>query len=295
MKRSFEGSYVALPTPFAGGRLDFPAFLRLIEHQIEGGTEGLVIAGTTGESATLTCDERVALIEYGVHVARGRVPVLAGVGTNDTATTCRYATAAQAAGADGLLAVTPYYNRPTPRGLVEHYEALARTTSLPVVLYNVPSRTGVDLRPETVAKIAERCPTVVAIKEASGSLERIAALIEQGAVDVLSGEDSLAADSILRGAKGVIGVVANVAPAMMAALVRACRPGGDRESAPTLVEKLRPLFPALFLETNPAPVKAALEHLGLCRGELRLPLVPVEPETREKIVRALAAAGIGGP
>jgi 4-hydroxy-tetrahydrodipicolinate synthase len=294
MRGSFGGSYVALPTPFRNGRVDFPAFLRLIEIQIEHGTDGLVIAGTTGEAATLRADERKALIEYGVHVARSRVPVIAGVGTNDTRTSCEFAMAARSAGAHGLLAVTPYYNRPTQRGLVEHYTQLAMATPLPLVLYNVPSRTAVDLRPETTGEIAQRCPNVIAVKEASGSLDRVAELVERDEVDVLCGEDHLIADSMLLGAKGVIGVVGNLVPARIVELVRTCRPDGDREGAPAIVENLQPLIEALFLETNPAPLKAALEHLGLCTGELRAPLVPVEPSTRERLLSAMETAGLIG-
>ncbi len=292
MRGSFHGSYVALPTPFLEGHVDFPAFLRLIELQIENGTDGLVVAGTTGEAATLSPDERKALIEYGVRVVRGRIPVLAGVGTNDTRTTCELAQAAQGTGAQGLLVVTPFYNKPTQRGLIEHYTIIAQAVPLPIVLYNVPSRTAVDLLPETVSELTARCSSVVAIKEASGSLERIAELIERDDVDVLCGEDDLCADSMLLGAKGVVGVVGNLVPARMAELVRTCRPDGDRDGAPALLETLKPLIEALFLETNPAPLKAALARLDRCSGELRPPLVPVEPETRARLEDAMVTAGL---
>lgn len=292
MRGTFRGSYVALPTPFRDGHIDFNGFRALVEFQIENGTDGLVIAGTTGEAATLSEGERTSLIEYGTHLIRGRVPVLAGVGTNDTRTTCLFANAAASAGADGLLAVTPFYNKPTQRGLVEHYAKLADATPLPVVLYNVPSRTSVDLKPETIGEIAKRCENVIAVKEASGSLDRIKDLIARDEVDVLCGEDGLTADCILLGGIGVVGVVANVAPRAVAELVHCCLPGGDPDRGPAIIENLRPLIEALFLETNPAPVKAALAKLGLCGEELRLPLVPIEDATRERLLRAMVLAGL---
>jgi len=291
MRGAFRGSLVALPTPFRGGRVDYLALRRLIERQIAGGTEGLVAAGSTGEGVALASAERLSVIEFCAGTAAGRVPVLAGVGASDTRQAHGLAAAACAAGADGLLVSTPAYNRPPQRGLQAHFEAVAEVSERPVVLYNIPTRTGVDLLPDTVAALAARCPNVVAIKEAGTSLARVRELVALDAVDVLLGEDAWIVDGLHAGAVGVIGVVANVAPRHVAELVRAVL-GGAGEGAPALVERLAPLTTALFLETNPAPLKAALESLGLCRDELRLPLVPVEEATRARLRAALTAAGI---
>lgn len=287
-----EGSWVALPTPFEGGRIDFAALRRLIEHQVQAGTSGLIVAGTTGEAATLDMAERQALFEFVPRVSAGRIAVLAGIGTNDTRTTVLLAGHAERAGCDGLLVVTPFYNRPTQRGLIAHFGQIAQRTHLPVVLYNVPTRTGVDLLPTTVVELAAAHPNIVAIKESCGELERIAEHLERGAVRVLCGEDHQIADAMLLGASGTICVVGNVVPRLVNELVHCCRPGGDRASAAGLTASLSPLIEALFLETNPAPVKAALALIGLCGEELRSPLVHVEPPTRRRIERALAGCGL---
>jgi 4-hydroxy-tetrahydrodipicolinate synthase len=295
VRGTFRGSLVALPTPFRGGAIDYPALRVQVERLIRAGSDGLVPAGTTGEAAALDPEERSAVVAFTVGCARGRVPVLAGVGAGSTALTSALAREAEAAGADGVLVVTPPYSRPTQRGLAAHFGAVAAATRLPIVLYNVPARTAVDLLPETAGAIAAARPNVVAIKEASGSLERIDALVALGTLDVLCGEDAAIADCMQRGALGVIGVVANLAPRRVAELVRAAAPGGDARRAAELVEALAPLVRALFCETNPAPLKAALELMGLSSGELRLPLVPIAPESRERVVAALAAAGLGPP
>ncbi len=289
----FRGSLVALPTPFRGGQVDFPALRRLIELQIEGRSDGLVAAGSTGEAATLSAHERLSVIEFCAGVAGGRTPVIAGVGSSDTRLCCELAEASEGAGADGLLASTPPYNRPTQRGLARHFGAVAGVSSLPLVLYNIPSRTGVDLLPETVGAIAAANPTVVAIKESSPSIERVSELVALDAVEVLLGEDAWIADGIQLGAVGVVGVVANLVPARVAELVNALL-SGDTARAPALVESIAPLVKALFLETNPAPLKAALEMLGLCTGELRLPLVPIETETRVRLRVAMERCGLLG-
>ncbi|MFT5689700.1 MAG: 4-hydroxy-tetrahydrodipicolinate synthase, partial [Planctomycetota bacterium] len=250
---------------------------------------------TTGEAATLDNTERRAIFEFVPRVAGGRIPVIAGVGTNDTRTTVLFAGDAERAGCDGLLVVTPFYNRPTQRGLTAHYRAVAERTHLPIVLYNVPARTGVDLLPETVYGLAESHPNIVSIKEASGSLERITEHLTHGAIEVLCGEDHQIADALLLGASGVIGVASNVVPRLVNELVRCCRPQGDRASAAALTATLAPLVSALFLETNPAPVKAALSLLGLCRPGVRSPLIAVEPSTHLKIERALTHCGLVFP
>ena len=287
-----RGSWVALPTPFSGGRVDFDALRRLVEYQIQAGTTGVVVAGTTGEAATLDLSERLALFEFVPRVAAGRMGVLAGIGTNDTRTTVLLAGHAERAGCDGVLVVTPFYNRPTQRGMLAHFGLVAERTHLPVVLYNVPSRTGVDLLPATVDDLARQHANIVAIKESSGSLERIADHIQRGSVHVLSGEDHQIADALLLGAVGTIGVVGNLVPRLVSELVLCCRPGGDRASAAGLSATLAPLVEALFRETNPAPLKAALSLLGLCQAEVRSPLVPVEPGTRRRIEQALTRCGL---
>ena len=295
MRRSagpFLGSIAALPTPFVNGTIDFAALLRLIERQIEGGTDGLVVGGTTGEAAVLSTDERMALFEYVVGAARGRVPVVAGVGSSDTRVACELARSARAAGADGLLAMTPAYNRPTQAGLERHFAAIVEASSLPLALYNIPTRTGVDLLPATAAAIGAAHPSIVAIKEASTSLERVRALVALDTLAVLCGDDAWIADCMQAGAAGAIGVVANLVPDRVAQLIHAFDDDTSRAEAPALVEAIAPLVAVLSVETNPAPLKAALEILELCGGELRLPLVSVAPESRAQIHEALAVAGL---
>lgn len=291
MRGSFRGSLVALPTPFRDGRVDFPAFRRLIEFQLEDGSDGLAAAGSTGEAATLTTRERLSVIEFCAGTVDGRAPVLAGVGASDTRVACELALGAERAGADGLLVSTPAYNRPQQRGLVAHFGAIAGVSKLPLVLYNIPARTGVDLLPATVQAIARAHPNVIAIKESGTSLERVKELVALDALDVLAGEDTWITDALHLGAVGVVGVAANVVPRLVAELVHGLQKG-DETRAPALAEKLAPLVTALFAETNPAPLKAALEMMGLCSGELRLPLVPVEDETRSRLRAAMQLAGI---
>ena len=291
MRGSFRGSLVALPTPFRDGRIDFPAFRRLIEVQLEGGSDGLVAAGSTGEAATLTTRERLSVIEFCAGSVDGRVPVLAGVGASDTRVAGELALGAERAGADGLLVSTPAYNKPQQRGLVAHFGAIADVSRLPLVLYNIPGRTGVDLLPATVQAIARAHPNVIAIKEAGTSLERVKELVALGAVDVLAGEDAWITDALHLGALGVVGVAANVAPRLVAELVHGVLEGHE-EHAPALAEKLAPLITALFAETNPAPLKAALEMMNLCSCELRLPLVTVEDGTRRSLRTALVRIGV---
>ena len=289
-KADVRGSWVALVTPFRGGRLDDGALRRLVERQIAGGTDGIVVAGSTGESATLSDLERQSLVELACGLAGRRVPVFAGVGTNATGQSVALARAAARAGADGLMAVTPYYNRPSPAGLVRHFGAIAAATDLPLMLYNVPSRTALDLQPSTVAEIAEHHPNVVAIKETVCTRERYAALLERTPLAVLCGEDHAIADAMAWGASGAVSVLANLLPERVAGLVRAAGPGGDPAQARALAEDLAPAGRLLFLESNPAPLKSALAHLGLCEEELRLPLVPVQPELARRLRAAFAGA-----
>jgi 4-hydroxy-tetrahydrodipicolinate synthase len=288
---TFQGSYVALVTPFRGGELDLESLRGLIDWHASSGTDGLVIAGTTGEGATLTDEERESLFVAAVERAHGRMPVIAGVGTNSTRTTIENARAAERCGVDGLLVVTPYYNKPSPRGLALHFGMVAQAVRLPVVLYNVPSRTGVDLPPEVVREVAGNFEHVVAVKEALPSVERVRRLVAETPAAVLCGDDASTADFMLAGAVGVISVVNNVAPAEMSRLVRACLPGGDTRVAAGLVEALAPLVRDLFIESNPGPAKAALAMLGRCGEELRPPLAPLEPENRRRLEATIRAFG----
>ncbi|HED64156.1 MAG TPA: 4-hydroxy-tetrahydrodipicolinate synthase [Planctomycetes bacterium] len=296
----FSGSITALPTPFRDDSrrsIDYPALLGLIERQVGAGTDGLVVGGSTGEGSALSFDERVALFEYSAGAVRGRIPVIAGIGTSDTRIAVELASGAASAGVDALLATTPSYARPSQEGLVAHFAEVASATPLPIALYNIPSRTGVDLQPETVARIAREHPNVVAIKEASDSLERLRILIETTPVAVLCGEDRWIADALELGAAGVVGVASNLVPARIANLValfglgrRGAEP--DPSKAPALMESVAPLVRALTLETNPTPLKSALAHLGLLEEVVRLPLVPVEASHRSRIRDVLEAVGV---
>ena len=292
---NFAGSYVALVTPWNKdlSNVDFGAFKELVEWHVAAGTDGLVPAGTTGESATLSHKEHEELITRTVEAAAGRVKVVAGAGSNRTDEAISLARHAKAAGADGILVITPYYNRPTPEGLYQHFGAIADVCDLPMVMYNVPSRTGTNLLPATVARIARAHPTIKAIKEASGVLDQSSQIIETlgDAFDVISGDDSLTLPMMALGGKGVISVVANIAPAEVKAMTAAAL-AGDFAMAREWHYKLMPLVKACFVETNPAPVKMALSMLGKINARLRLPLVEPQPESRQAISDAMRKAGI---
>lgn len=292
MKCPFRGSLVALPTPFRQGELDLPALHHLIEWHIEKKSDGLVVAGTSGEAATLSDYERRSLIHAAVESARRRIPVIAGIGTNNTRQSVDFARFAADAHADGLLAVAPYYNKPTPRGLLAHYGAIAEATPLPLILYNVPSRTCTDLKPETIAECRSRFPTVVAVKEASGSMGRARQIKESSDIALIAGEDTLIAEFMALGAVGVIGVVANIAPQQVAELCRVALPGGDVVRTAELVAWLQPLVRDLFIETNPTPMKTALAAMKLCAAEVRLPLVALEEHNRVQLMASLFEAGL---
>ena len=280
------GSLVALPTPFSNGALDLETLGDLIDLHVERGTDGLVVNGTTGEAATLTDYERRTAVDFAIERSAGRLPVVVGTGTNATRTSIEHTRTAAAAGADAALVVTPYYNRPTQRGLVAHYAAVAEASTIPIVLYNVPSRTGCDLLPDTVAEIGRRAPNAIAIKEASGSVERGRELIERSGLAVLAGEDHLIAPLVALGAVGVVGVVANVVPELVAELCRVAAPGGDPQRTAELTGVLAPLIRALFVEPNPVPVKTALAAMGHGTGEVRLPLVALAEASREVVLAA---------
>ncbi|RMG95014.1 MAG: 4-hydroxy-tetrahydrodipicolinate synthase [Deltaproteobacteria bacterium] len=275
---SFTGALTAIVTPFSNGRIDEDALRRLVETQIQAGIDGLVPCGTTGESPTLSHAEHAEVVAKVVEATKGRVPVLAGAGSNCTREAIDLARACREAGASGTLQITPYYNKPTQEGLVAHFTAIADAVDLPMVLYNVPGRTGVDLRPETVARLA-RHPNIVGIKEATGDMTRVPELRRSCGPDfsILSGDDATVLPLLACGGDGVISVTANVVPGRMARLCAAAR-RGDLETARRLHDEHLPLTRALFAVTNPVPVKAVLAMLGRIEDELRLPLVPLDED-----------------
>jgi 4-hydroxy-tetrahydrodipicolinate synthase len=281
-----EGCLTALVTPFSAGKVDFQALGNLVDWQIEQGVDGIVSVGTTGESATLDVDEHVAVIAATVKAARGRVPVIAGAGGNATSEALALTKASEDAGADALLHVTPYYNRPSQEGLFRHFEAIAKATKLPIILYNVPTRTACDLLTETVVRLAD-FDNVIGIKDATGNLVRASELVAKVGekIAILSGDDGTAFPLYAVGARGVISVVSNVAPRDMSEMWDAAK-AGDWERARKLHYKLRVLSAMLFAEPSPAPTKAALALLGRCSAEVRLPLVPAS----EKLTTELRAA-----
>jgi 4-hydroxy-tetrahydrodipicolinate synthase len=287
--RSLSGCFTALITPFRDGRIDEPALAALVERQIAGGVAGLVPCGTTGEAPALTNTEWDRVVGAVVATAHGRVPVIAGTGSNDTAAVIERTARARSFGADAALIVTPYYNRPTQEGLYRHFAAIADAVDLPIVLYNVPGRTGVNLLPETVVRLAE-IPGIVAIKEASGSLDQASQIVRDGPDDfvVLSGDDSLTLPVMSVGGRGIISVVSNIVPEAVSALVAACL-AGDFTAARTVHLALFDLCRAMFVETNPVPVKAAAALLGYCAPDVRLPLAPLSEAAQRRVESALAA------
>lgn len=288
----FKGVFTALITPFRDGAVDFEAYDALVERQLEAGVAGLVPVGTTGEAATLSDEEAEALIARTVKLAAGRALILAGAGANDTLKAVEKAKRAEAAGADALLVVTPYYNKPTQAGLFAHYAAVAEATALPIVLYSVPGRCGVEIAPETCAALMERCGNIVAIKEAGGDAARVTKLRAACGDRLLihSGDDALTLPFLSLGALGVTSVVSNVAPREMVEMVRAWH-AGDVARALKLHEMIAELTESMFIESNPGPVKAALALSNLSGPEMRLPMVPVSDPTREKLAGILNRFG----
>lgn len=289
----FTGTYTAIVTPFKNGKIDEPAFERLIKNQIKGGVEGIVPVGTTGESPTVDYDEHVHVIALAIKFASGKVKVLAGTGANATREAIFLTREAEKLGADGSLQVAPYYNKPTQEGLFWHFREIAQNTKLPIVLYSVPSRCGVEIGVETVRRLVSECKNIIGIKEAGGNCDRVSQL--RAALDlkfeILSGDDSLTIPFMSAGAKGVISVVSNVAPREVAQMVRAYA-AGDSKKALQLHEKLYPLFKDLFIESNPIPVKAALAMMGQIEEEYRLPLVPLSAKNRETLRATLKSCGL---
>ena len=288
----FKGSIVAIVTPFKDGKVDEESYRQLIEFQIENGTSAIVPCGTTGESATLNVKEHARVIDIAVEAVNKRVPVIAGTGGNSTSEAIELTEHAKEVGADATLQVTPYYNKPTQEGLYQHFKAIAKAVPLPQVLYNVPSRTSVNMLPETVARLAE-LPEVVAIKEASGSLGQMADIVRLAGdnITLLSGDDNLTLPVLSIGGAGVVSVVANIVPRDTAALVKAWEEGRIDE-AKALYYKLLPLCQAMFFETNPIPVKTSLGLMGKIQDEMRLPLYPMAPANLEKLKKALSEYGL---
>jgi 4-hydroxy-tetrahydrodipicolinate synthase len=288
----FSGAIVAIVTPFKNGKVDEETLRRLIEFQIANGTDGIVPCGTTGESSTLSHEEHDRVIEITIDAVKKRVPVIAGTGSNSTDEALRLTKHAYEAGADGALMVCPYYNRPTQEGLYQHFKIIAESVPIPIVPYNIPGRTGVNLMPETVARLS-KISNIVGIKEASGSLKQMQDVISLCGkdFDVLSGDDFFTLPLLLLGGKGVISVISNVAPADMASMVDAFA-GSDIRKARQLHNKMVPLVDALFLETNPVPVKAALAMMGKISYDVRLPLYKMSDSNYEKLKTAMKTYGL---
>jgi 4-hydroxy-tetrahydrodipicolinate synthase len=288
----FKGSLVAIITPFRGGKVDERALGDLIEWQLAEGTHGIVPCGTTGESATLSHDEHRRVVEFTVETVKHRVPVIAGTGSNSTEEAVALTRHAKQAGADGALIITPYYNKPTQEGLYLHYRRIAEAVDLPIMLYNIPGRTSVNMLPQTVARLAE-LPAIVSIKEGSGSIQQIDEVLQRcgDRLTVLSGDDALTLPIMALGGHGAVSVVANVAPRDTAGLITAAAKG-DFSQARALHHRLLPLVNALFIETNPMPVKTALALMGRCADELRLPLCAMRPEMKESLTASLQRYGL---
>jgi 4-hydroxy-tetrahydrodipicolinate synthase len=289
----FEGTYTAIVTPFRKGELDEPALQSLIRNQIRAGVDGIVPVGTTGESPTLSVEEHIRVVELCVKTAAGRIRVLAGTGANATAEAIHLTTAAERAGADGSLQVCPYYNKPSQEGLFQHFQAIARKTRLPLVLYSIPGRCGIEIGVETVRRLAAACRNIVGIKEAGGNVDRVTQLRAAcgPSFTILSGDDALTLPFLAAGADGVISVASNLVPRAVAQMVRAFREGRI-SAAQRLHVRYHPVFRDLFLETNPAPIKAALAMTGAIQEELRLPLVPMAEATRARLRATLQQAGV---
>jgi 4-hydroxy-tetrahydrodipicolinate synthase len=290
----FGGAIVAIVTPFKNGLVDEDAFRQLIEEQIAAGTDGIVPCGTTGESTTLSHEEHDRVVEIAIDAVKKRVPVIAGTGSNSTAEALRLTKHAFEAGADGALLVCPYYNRPTQEGLYLHYRTVAEKVPIPIIVYNIPSRTGTNMFTETLARLS-KIPNIVGVKEASGSIKQMSDVIHMCGpdFDVLSGDDIFTLPLLALGGKGVISTVSNIVPGDMAGLVDAFL-AGDLEKARALHFRMSPLIDAIFIETNPIPVKAALAMMGKIDGELRLPLCPMMEKNEAILKKVMQEYGLIG-
>jgi len=288
----FEGSYVAIVTPFKNGKIDEDAYKKLIQMHLENGTDGIVPCGTTGEASTLTMEEHIYMIELTVKLVNKRMKVLAGTGSNCTEDAIDLTKKAEKAGADGALVVSPYYNKPTQKGLYLHFKAIAEAVNIPIVVYNIQSRTAVNITTPIMAELS-KIKNIVGVKEASGDLSQMTDVIRccRTDFDVLSGDDALTLPLLSVGGKGVISVVANIVPKDVKELIESFK-RGDIKKAQELNLKLFPLIKAMFIETNPIPVKAALNIMGLIEPEIRLPLTQMEEENKKKLIQAMKNYGI---
>jgi 4-hydroxy-tetrahydrodipicolinate synthase len=289
----FTGTYTAIVTPFRNGAIDEDALERLIKLQIKGSVDGVVPVGTTGESPTVNCEEHIRVIELAVKFSAGKIKVLAGTGANATSEAISLTQAAEKAGADGSLQVAPYYNKPTQEGLYQHFRAIARATKLPIVLYSIPGRCGIEIRVDTTKRLAADCKNIIGIKEAGGSCDRVSQL--RAALgpkfEILSGDDSLTLPFMAVGANGVVSVASNVIPKEVSQMVKLFS-AGKSAAALRLHEKFYPLFKDLFIETNPTPVKAALAMMKLIEEEYRLPLVPMNPKNWDVLRTTMKRCGV---
>ncbi|MEE8360345.1 MAG: 4-hydroxy-tetrahydrodipicolinate synthase [Candidatus Omnitrophota bacterium] len=286
----FKGSFVALVTPFRDGKIDEKKFRELIKFHLDKGTDGIVPCGCTGEAATMSHDEQKRLMEITVDAVNKKVPVITGAGSNNTEEAVSLTRHAKKVGCDGILSIMPYYNKPTPEGQYLHYKKIANAADIPVMLYNVPSRTGISILPETVERLS-KIDNIVAIKEASGSLDLASQILALCDIAVFSGDDSLALPIMSIGGVGVVSVAANIVPEEISRLVDLCL-AGDVTEARKLHIKLTPLFKAMFIETNPIPVKASMGLMKLIDPEWRLPLCPPKAETVEKLKTVLKKQGL---
>ncbi len=288
----FSGSMTAIITPFRDGELDAQAFERLIDFQVQNGTTAIVPCGSTGESATLTHAEHAEAVRLAVKFARGRVPVIAGTGSNSTTEAIALTKAAKEAGANAALLISPYYNKPTQDGIYQHYKAIAESTRFPLIVYNIPGRTGSKIEATTIARLAE-LEHIIGLKEATGSLDEVQEVIRLcgDRIEVYSGDDALTLPIMAVGGVGVISVLANILPKESADMTAACQ-RGDWDKARRLHYRLLPLMRALFLETNPIPIKAAMAMMGYCREDIRLPLLPMTDAARGKLRAALQQLGL---
>lgn len=290
----FEGAGVALVTPFKeNGEVNYEKLEEIVEEQIAGGTDAIIACGTTGEASTMTHEEHLDVIEYICRVTKKRIPVVAGTGSNCTETAVYLSAEAEKRGADGLLLVSPYYNKATQKGLMAHFTAVADAVKIPVILYNIPGRTGVTIKPETIAALCRDVDNIVGVKEASGNFSAIATLmsLSDGKVDLYSGNDDQIVPLLSLGGKGVISVLSNVAPRQTHDIC-ASYFAGDVKTSASLQLKAIPLITELFSEVNPIPVKAAMNMMGKGVGPLRMPLTEMEPQNQEKLKRAMADYGI---
>lgn len=289
----FTGTYTAIVTPFKDGKIDEVALQRLIRMQIKGGVDGIVPVGTTGESATLDYEEHIRVVALSVRFAAGKIKVIAGTGGNSTKEAIYLTQEAEKAGADASLQVAPYYNKPTQEGVFQHFREVARATKLPIILYSIPGRCGIEIGVDTVKRLAAECRNIVSIKEAGGNPDRVSQL--RAALGpkftILSGDDSLTLPFMAVGAAGVVSVASNIIPRQVAQMVKAFA-AGKTAAARKLHEQFYPVFKDLFIETNPVPAKAALAIMGLIAEEYRLPLVPMAAANREKLAKSLKACGI---